>query len=38
MCVYKYNTDLREGVVVWSAAVGLFDQLTVHLILQLRMC
>lgn len=28
--------DLREGVVMWRSAVGLLDQLTVHLVLQLR--
>lgn len=33
-----YVTNLSERVVVRHAAVGLFDELTVHLILQLRVC
>lgn len=31
-----HQADLCEGVVVWRPAVSLFDELTVHFILQLR--
>lgn len=32
---YQSLTYLSEGVVVWRASVGLLDQLTVHLVLEL---
>ena len=36
MCVRaRHPSDLCEGVIVWRPPVGLFNQLTVHLILQL---
>lgn len=36
-CVFSvHQADLREGVVVCCTTVGLFDKLTVHFILKLR--